>query len=156
MVGTAAPWPTPILPPDVAAGPPGEEERLEALIGRLGELESGLRDELAVQVDRAEQAESALAAAEARAVRAEVAGRVAIPAPAPPEGQGGATPPAPALSTLAQGQPATASDEDREALATALREVRAYLERRRTIEAQIVTIARDALNALRQGASPAG
>jgi hypothetical protein len=140
--------PAPSAPPEAASegeAPGGADEaRLEALIARLGELEGGLREELAVQVDRAEQAERALAATEVRAVRAEVAARATAPpaVPVPQVPEPGATPPAAAPVT---------SDADREALVTTLREVRAYLERRRGVEAQIVTIARDALGALRAG-----
>lgn len=152
-----------------------DPEALKALTDRLGRLETGLRGELASQVERADRAEAALAAAQAEATTAAIAGQTNLPAGPDPQSSLEATPGADRMLAFARAEAARiVAEARREADATRPRteadgaafgevlvELRCHLVEQDALVGEVVGIARRAVGELgrrheHNGATPEG
>lgn len=146
-----------------------DPELLQALMDRLGQLEAGLRQELASQVDRAERAEAALSAAQAQAATAAIAaqtkeqttrgGEVALEA-APGADRILAFAREEAVRILAEAR--RAADEVRaraggdDGFREVLVDLRCQLVERDGLVGELVSVTRRAINEVRRQREPSG
>ncbi len=125
---------------------------VDSLIDRLARLEAGMRQELAAQMERAERAETALASAQAGAATASIAARTEVPSVGAERVLSAARQKAARIVAEAQRDSAATRSWSGGSIATAFREVlielRHHLMDRQALDAEVLAIAREAINGL--------